>query len=241
MPTPSKSKKPVFKTKRTKTAAIDLNESDKKIKKQRIKTILKKLAPLYQDNPIEIDYETPFQLIVGTILSAQCTDKRVNMVTKTFFDRLRTPQDFLKLKREELEELIRSTGFFRNKAKNIQGAAHQILENHNGEVPEKMEDLVKLPGFGRKTANVILSALFHKNQGVCVDTHVLRLSNLLELSDFNDAIRVERDLMALTPQKNWHQISHFLILHGRRVCVARKPDCEHCVLAKICPSVSLKS
>lgn len=204
--------------------------------KLQIKKILTKLRPLYKSEPIEIDYETPFQLIVGVILSAQCTDVRVNKVTATFFDRLREPQDFLDLGKERLEELIRSTGFFRNKAKNILGAAHMIVEDYQGQIPRTMEDLVKLPGFGRKTANVILTALYGINGGVCVDTHVLRLSQKLGLTQYKDAIRVERDLMALTPQKNWNEISHFLILHGRRVCFARKPQCQACVLKKICPS-----
>jgi len=173
---------------------------------------------------------------VGVILSAQCTDERVNKVTATFFDRLREPQNFLNLKPGQLEELIRPTGFFRNKAKNILGAAHMILEDFDGKLPKSMDQLVKLPGFGRKTANVILSALYGINEGVCVDTHVLRLSQRLGLSQHKDAIKVERDLMAISPKENWHDISHFLILHGRRVCKARKPLCEECVLNGDCPS-----
>ena len=204
----------------------------------RVKSILKKLRPLYKSDPIEIDFETPFQLVVGTILSAQCTDKRVNEVTKTFFDRLRTPKDFLSLNLDELEELIRSTGFFRNKAKNIMGAAQLIEEEHGGEIPKSMKELVKLPGFGRKTANVILTTLYGINEGVCVDTHVLRLSKKLGLTDKTTAVPVEKDLMAITSQKNWHEISHFLVLHGRRVCFARNPDCGSCVLVGLCPSAS---
>lgn len=205
-------------------------------KEERVKIILKRLRPLYGDDPIEIDYKTPFQLVVGTILSAQCTDKRVNEVTKTFFGRLKTPQDFLALSQAELEELIRSTGFFRNKAKNILGAAQMILEDFDGKIPKTLKELTKLPGFGRKTANVILSALHGINEGVVVDTHVLRLSKLLKLSAKTDAVGVEKDLMALTPQKHWQEISHFLILHGRRVCFARRPACGDCCLNDVCPS-----
>ncbi len=212
---------------------------EKKINKAEthVLTVLARLKPLYALDPIEIDYETPFQLIVGVIMSAQCTDKRVNAVTKTFFDRLRSPQDFLDLPPEKLEELIRPTGFFRNKAKNIQGCAYDIIHRYHGVIPQTMEELVTLPGFGRKTANVILSALFQKNEGVCVDTHVLRLAKRLGLSSHDDAIRVEKDLMAITPQESWHKISHFLILHGRRVCSARSPQCERCVLRDVCPVV----
>lgn len=206
------------------------------IRQNRIAFILKKLRPLYGKNPIEVDYQTPFQLVVGTILSAQCTDKRVNEVTAKFFDRLRTAEDFAKLSPHELEQLIKPTGFYRNKAKNILGAAQRVASVYHGQVPDSMAELLTLPGFGRKTANVILTALYQKNEGVCVDTHVLRLSQRLDLSKHRDAIRVEKDLMANTPQKNWHEITHFLILHGRRVCSARKPNCQDCVLAPQCPS-----
>lgn len=205
-------------------------------KPARVLAVLKRLRPLYQDNPIEIHYETPFQLVVGTILSAQCTDVRVNQVTATFFDRLRAPEDFLKLGQERLETLIKPTGFYRNKAKNILGAAEMIVRDYGGRVPDSMAELVRLPGFGRKTANVILWALYDKNEGVCVDTHVLRLAKLLKLTRHTDPIRVERDLMALTPQRHWNEIPHYLILHGRRVCKARNPQCEGCVINRICPS-----
>ncbi len=201
--------------------------------------ILKKLRPLYGGDPIEVHYQTPFQLVVGTILSAQCTDKRVNLVTAKFFDRLREAKDFLKLTPSELEALIKPTGFYRNKAKNILGAAKIIHEEWDGKVPDAMKDLIKVPGFGRKTANVILTALYRKNEGVCVDTHVLRLAARLGLTKHKDAIRVEKDLMAITPQKNWHEITHFLILHGRRVCPARGPKCSVCAIADICPSAKL--
>jgi len=204
--------------------------------KVRVKSILKKLRPLYSRDPIEIHYQTPFQLVVATILSAQCTDERVNKVTATFFDKLREPQDYLKLTPEQLENLIRSTGFFRNKAKNILGAAHMIVQDYKGKIPRSIKELVQVPGFGRKTANVVLTALYSLNEGVCVDTHVLRLSHRLGLTRHKDAIKVERDLMEITPQKNWHEISHFLILHGRRVCKARSPLCRDCVVNSECPS-----
>lgn len=204
--------------------------------KKRIQLILKRLKPFYKNDPIEIDYKTPFQLVVATILSAQCTDERVNKVTATFFDRLKTPDDFLKLKQKQLEELIRSTGFFRNKAKNILGAAEKIKNEYAGKIPEDLKELVKLPGFGRKTANVVSQALYQKNQGVVVDTHVLRLSKKLGLTEQKSAVAVEKDLMEITPQKSWNDISHCLILHGRRVCFARSPDCQDCVLNDFCPS-----
>lgn len=198
--------------------------------------VLKKLRPVYASQPMGIDFETPFQLVVGTILSAQCTDVRVNQVTQKFFDQLREPADFIKIGRDRLEMLIKSTGFYRNKAKSIIGAAEMMLAKHNGEVPRSMAELVQIPGFGRKTANVILSRLYNMNEGVCVDTHVLRLSKRLGLTSKTKAVQVERDLMKIIPQKNWHEVSHFLILHGRQVCKARSPRCSDCVLASLCPS-----
>lgn len=205
-------------------------------KKSQVCRILKKLLPLYARDPIEIDYETPFQLIVAVILSAQCTDKRVNRVTATFFDRLRTAEDFLRLSQAELENLIRPTGFFRNKTKSILGAAQMIAGHYGGKVPERMQDLVKIPGFGRKTANVVQQALHGVSEGVCVDTHVLRLSKRLGLSQHASAEKVERDLMNITAPKDWSRLAHFLILHGRRVCHARSPNCADCVLNSFCPS-----
>lgn len=199
--------------------------------------IIKNLAPFYEHDPIEIDYNTPFNLIVGTILSAQCTDKRVNEVTKKFFNKYKKPSDYLMLEKKDLENMIRSTGFFRNKAKNILGTAKLIWEKHNGKIPDSMSELTKLPGFGRKTANVILTTLFKKNEGICVDTHVLRLAKRLGLTQKKDAIGVEKDLMAITNQKKWHQLSHFLVLHGRRVCFARNPNCKDCVLNPLCPKI----
>lgn len=204
-------------------------------RKVRMKKILAILRPLYGADPIEIDYETPFQLVVGVILSAQCTDRRVNLVTKTFFDRLKTPQDFLSISIEELEALIKSTGFYRNKAKNILGAAKMILEDFSGTIPQTLAELVRLPGFGRKTANVILNELYDLQEGIAVDTHVLRLSGRLGLSESDQAEKVERDLMRVTPRSSWGEVTHLIILHGRRVCRARKPDCPACGLKSFCP------
>lgn len=205
------------------------------VRKARMKKILAALRPLYGVDPIEIDYETPFQLVVGVILSAQCTDKRVNLVTKTFFNRLKTPQDFLSIPLDELEELIKSTGFYRNKAKNILGAAKMILEDFSGTIPQTLTELVQLPGFGRKTANVILNELYGLQEGIAVDTHVLRLSKRLGLSKFDQAEKVERDLMQVTPRSSWGEVAHLIILHGRRVCHARKPNCPGCLLKACCP------
>lgn len=206
-------------------------------RRQRVAAILKKLTPLYAADPIEVHYRTPFQLIVAVILSAQCTDKRVNQVTAGFFDRLRTPEDFLALPLDELETLIKPTGFFRNKAKNIQGAARMITSEYGGQIPNTILELLKIPGFGRKTANVILSELHGVDEGIVVDTHVLRLALRLGLTREKTAEKVERDLMAITPRSAWGRISHLLILHGRRICGARKPACEICVLRRLCPFV----
>lgn len=205
-------------------------------RKKQARLILKKLSPLYAKDPIEVHYETPFQLVVAVILSAQSTDKTVNQVTKEFFPQFREPKDFLKLTEKEFQKKIRPAGFFRHKAKNILGSAKLIVENHRGKIPKTMAELVKLPGFGRKSANVILHELYGIAEGVCVDTHVLRLSKRLGLSQEGSPVKVEQDLMALAPRPDWKDISHFLVLHGRRVCFARKPNCRACVLNKICPS-----
>ncbi|MFH1357688.1 MAG: endonuclease III [bacterium] len=203
--------------------------------KTQVNKVLNKLIPLYAHVPIGIKYVTPFQLVVGVILSAQCTDERVNQVTATFFDDFQTAQDFAQLSQAKLEKMIKPTGFFRNKAKNILGAANMILHDYQGVIPHSMKELIKIPGFGRKTANVILARLYEINEGVCVDTHVMRLSQRLRLTKHKDPIRIERDLMAITSQKHWETLSHCLIWHGRKVCKARKPNCTECVLNKICP------
>jgi endonuclease-3 len=198
--------------------------------------VFERLKRAHPDAHIELDYETPLQLSMATILSAQCTDKRVNMVTPLLFKTYPTAQSLADAQPEKLEELIRSTGFFRNKTKSLIGLGKALVERHNGEVPDSMEALVKLPGVGRKTANVILGNAFGKNEGVVVDTHVGRLSLRLGLTKHTDPVKVEQDLMPLFPQEEWTMLSHLLIFHGRRVCDARVPKCGICVLADICPS-----
>jgi endonuclease-3 len=173
---------------------------------------------------------------VATILSAQCTDKRVNLVTRELFQRCHTAQDYAAISQEELEGLVRSTGFYRNKAKNIRAMGAKLLADHDGQVPDTLEALAVLPGVGRKTANVVLGNAFSKNEGVVVDTHVGRLSQRLGLTKFKDPIRIEQDLVKLFPRASWTDLSHWLIFHGRRRCAARKPDCANCELRDFCPS-----
>ncbi len=204
--------------------------------RQRINTIGERLAAAYPDATCSLDFRTPFELLVSTILSAQCTDERVNMVTPALFARYRRPEDYLAVPVEELEQDIRSTGFFRNKAKSIRGAAQLMIDRFGGELPRTMEELLTLPGVARKTANVVLGTAYGLAEGIAVDTHVRRLSGRLGLTQHDDPVKIERDLMALIPRDGWISISHRLILHGRRVCHARKPDCAHCTLADLCPS-----
>ena len=198
--------------------------------------VLSRLKREYPDARTELDYETPPQLAVATILSAQCTDKRVNMVTPLLFRTFPTAASLADAPPEKLEEIIKSTGFFRNKTKSLIGLGKALVERHNGEVPDSMEALVKLPGIGRKTANVILGNAFGKNEGIVVDTHVARLSHRLGLSKETDPVKIEQELMPLFPREDWALLSHLLIFHGRRVCEARRPKCEICVLNDICPS-----
>jgi len=184
----------------------------------------------------ELKYRTDIELLVAIILSAQCTDKRVNMVTETLFQRYHTAADFARVSQEELEEAIRSTGFYRNKAKSIRALAAVIIERHNSEVPASMEALTALPGVGRKTANVVLSNAFEINEGIVVDTHVTRLAGRLGLTKTTDAVKIERDLINLIPREDWRNFSNWLVWHGRRRCSARKPDCAGCEVQKLCPS-----
>jgi endonuclease-3 len=200
------------------------------------KEILTRLKREYPDARTELDYETPLQLLVATILSAQCTDKRVNMVTPLLFTTFPTAAALADAPQEKLEEIIKSTGFFRNKSKSLIGLGKALVERHGGEVPDSMEALVELPGVGRKTANVILGNAFGKNEGIVVDTHVGRLSLRLGLTKQTDPVKVEQDLMPLFPREDWALLAHLLIFHGRRVCFARSPACEKCVLNDICPS-----
>lgn len=198
--------------------------------------VFSRLKREYPDARTELDYETPLQLAIATILSAQCTDKRVNMVTPLLFQTFPTAASLADAPPEKLEEIIKSTGFFRNKTKSLIGLGKALVERHNGEIPDSMEELVKLPGIGRKTANVILGNAFGKNEGIVVDTHVARVSHRLGLTRETDPIKIEQDLMPLFPRQDWALLSHLLIFHGRRVCEARRPKCEICVLNDICPS-----
>jgi endonuclease-3 len=202
----------------------------------RAKELQNRLPKIYPDAHCELIHSNPLELLVATILSAQCTDKRVNIVTHDLFKRCKSAQDYADISQEELESLVRSTGFYRNKAKNIRAMGQTLVERHGGEVPSTLDELASIPGAGRKTANVVLGNAFSKNEGVVVDTHVGRLSQRLGLTKFTDPIRIERDLMKLFPQKSWADLSHWLIFHGRRRCAARKPDCPNCELRDICPS-----
>ncbi len=200
----------------------------------------RRLQALYPDAHCELDYRSPYQLAVATILSAQCTDKRVNLVTPELFRRWPTPEALAAAPRGEIERVIQSTGFFRNKAKSLSGFANAIVDDHGGELPAVMDALVGLPGIGRKTANVVLGNAFGINEGVVVDTHVQRLSQRLGLTRESDPVKVERALMPLFPRESWTMLSHLMIWHGRRTCDARKPRCGECALADICPSSPLQ-
>lgn len=202
----------------------------------RIGPILDALKAAYPDAHCALDHRTPFELLVATILSAQCTDVRVNLVTPALFARFPTARALASADPEELEDLIRSTGFFRAKARNLIGMAQALVANHGGGVPASMAALQLLPGVGRKTANVVLGNAFGRNEGVTVDTHVTRLATLLRLTAHHDPVKIERDLMRLVPRDDWTLVSHLLISHGRAVCVARRPRCAECVLRSLCPS-----
>jgi endonuclease III len=209
------------------------------VKQQRALEILIRLKRLYPDATCTLNYETPVQLLVATILSAQCTDERVNLVTPELFRRFPDAAALAGADLPELENLVRSTGFYRNKAKNIQAACRMIVEKFGGKVPKLMEQLIQLPGVARKTANVVLAHVYGINAGVTVDTHVKRLSNRLGLTEETDPVRVERDLIRLLPQPDWENWSIRLIYHGRAVCTARNPRCYACDLADLCPSANL--
>jgi endonuclease-3 len=201
--------------------------------------ILSLLKELYPDARCALEYRTAYELLCATILSAQCTDVRVNMVTPTLFSRYPTPFELARADPADVEEIIKSTGFFRNKTKSLIGMAQAVVADHNGEIPRTMEELRRLPGVGRKTANVVLGNAYNINEGVTVDTHVARLTGLLGLSGEQDPVKVEQDLMKLFPQADWGLLSHLLIFHGRQVCIARRPRCGECVLARLCPSARL--
>ena len=198
--------------------------------------IIRRLKKAYPDAHCALDHSSAFELLIATILSAQCTDARVNIVTADLFRKYRGPQDYLNVPPQELEQDIHSTGFFRNKAKNIQAACKRIIEEFNGEVPRSMDELLTLGGVARKTANVVLGNAFGIASGVVVDTHVARLSQRLGLTTNTDPIKIEKDLAALVPKRNWVLFPHLMIWHGRQICVARNPKCAECVLNDICPS-----
>lgn len=204
--------------------------------KARTAEVIKRLRKAYPDAHCALNHTTPFELLIATILSAQCTDERVNIVTADLFRKYRGPADYLNVAQAELEKDIHSTGFFRNKAKNIQGACKRLLDVFGGELPQTMDDMLSLNGVARKTANVVLGNAFGIASGVVVDTHVSRLSQRLGLTGQTAAEKIESDLQLLVPKKHWVMFPHWLITHGRRVCIARKPKCSECVLADICPS-----
>jgi endonuclease III len=200
---------------------------------------VKHLAADYPDVTCALENETPFELLVATILSAQCTDERVNMVTPELFRRWPTPEAMAAAPLPAIEKVIRSTGFYRNKAKNIKACSRSLAENHDGEVPHDIEAMVALPGVGRKTANVVLGTCFGMATGVVVDTHVTRISNRLGLTKHRDAVKIEKDLMQLIPQNEWVDFAHRMIHHGRRICTARQPKCDLCSMSKFCPKIGV--
>jgi endonuclease-3 len=210
-------------------------------KKLRATAIAERLAGAYPAAECSLDFANPFQLLVATILSAQCTDKRVNMVTGDLFRRWPTPAALAAARPRDLEAVIRSTGFYRAKAKNILGCCQALVERHGGEVPRSLPDLVRLPGVGRKTANVVLGSAFGQAEGIVVDTHVGRITRRLGLTRQADAVRAERDLVKAVPRDHWIAFSHRLIEHGRTICPARGPRCEACPLADLCPRVGVKA
>jgi endonuclease III len=203
---------------------------------ERVARLVEALPKVYPNAHTELEFKNPLELLVATILSAQCTDKRVNMVTPALFKKYRTARAYANAPQSRLEIAIKSTGFFRNKAKSIRAAMRAIADEHGGKVPATMEELRELPGVGRKTANVVLGNAFGKNEGIVVDTHVTRLSQRLGLTKHKDPEKIERDLMKLVPREEWTNWSHWLIWHGRRRCYARKPDCANCEIFTLCPS-----
>jgi endonuclease III len=201
--------------------------------------VLKELKRLYPDVRCFLHYKTPFQLLCSVILSAQCTDERVNIVAPELFKVFPTPEKLACAKQKDVEKIIHSTGFYKNKAKNLIGCAQALLAHHGGKLPQTMEELILIPGVGRKTANVVLGEIYGISVGITVDTHVTRLSNRLGWTKYQDAVKIEQDLVKIVPKEEWLTISHRLIQHGRKVCDARKPLCDICTLAKICPSFKI--
>jgi endonuclease III len=224
---------------KTRHSARPAGRESKAAKAARARTILGRLKREYPAASCALHHHDAYQLLVATILSAQCTDARVNLVTPVFFARYPSPEALARADRGEVEEIIRSTGFFRNKTRSLIGMAQALVADHRGEVPRTMEELRVLPGVGRKTANVVLGNAYGINEGVTVDTHVMRLSRLLGLTRHDDPVKIEQDLMPLFPREQWALLSHLLIFHGRQVCIARRPRCQECVLADLCPSAAV--
>ena len=209
--------------------------------KQRVRKIIRLLKRAYPDAKCSLNHSNAFELLIATILSAQCTDARVNIVTQDLFRKYRKPDDYLNVSPKELQQDIRTTGFFRNKATSIQGTAKMLKEEYGGEVPQTMDELLELPGVARKTANVVLGNAFDIHAGVVVDTHVTRLSHRLDFSQQKTAEKIEQDLIPIVPKKDWVIFPHLFIAHGRAICKARSPLCEECPIEKFCPSSYLKT
>ena len=207
-----------------------------KNKKLRMQLIIETLYETYPDSKCSLSHSSPFQLLISTMLSAQCTDDRVNMVTPKLFEHYPTAERMASAPVEHLAELVRSTGFFNSKSRNMSGCAQTLMQDHGGEVPANLDDLVKLPGVGRKTANVVLGTGFHI-PGLVVDTHVIRIANLLRMTSQKDAVKIEIELQKIIEKEHWVMFTHLIIDHGRAVCIARRPQCHNCVLAEFCPSV----
>lgn len=208
---------------------------------ERTTEIIKRLKRAHPDARCALNHSNAFELLIATILSAQCTDERVNKVTADLFRKYRKPEDYLKVRDIELQQDIKTTGFFRNKTKSIQGACKVLIDEFGGEVPRTMDELLRVPGAARKTSNVVLGVAYGIAEGIVVDTHVSRLSQRLRLTRQKDPVKIEKELMELVPKKDWIIFSHLLIFHGRRVCKARRPLCEDCVVEKLCPSSILKT
>ncbi len=210
-------------------------------RKKRLRKIIRELKSAYPDAKCTLNHTNPFELLIATILSAQCTDERVNIVTADLFRKYRKPEDYLAVSPTELQKDIRTTGFFRNKTKSIQGTARMLTEEYGNEVPNTIEELLELPGVARKTANVVLGNAFGISSGIVVDTHVTRLARRLGLTEQKQAEKIEKELVELVPKKDWVIFSHLLIAHGRKICRARNPLCAECVIEKLCPSSFLKT
>jgi len=204
--------------------------------KEKILEIIKLLKKEYPEVKIALEFKNPLELLVATMLSAQCTDERVNIVTKDLFKKYKTAEDYVNADLKELERDIKSTGFYKNKAKNIKNTCRILIEKYNSKVPRSMEEMLSLPGVARKTANIVLSNAYGIVEGIAVDTHVRRLSFLLGLTKEKDPVKIERDLMEIVPKKHWIDFPLMLILHGRKICIARRPRCEECILNRLCPS-----